>query len=83
MHSTLRQALHSLYWGQPFWVVEGEFCVLISIFPQNYSNNNNHYCAKSSTFAPCLRVAYATQGYAAHRYSSNSIIYYKLKNKTS
>lgn len=62
MHSILRQALHSLYWGQSFEAVWGIFVAnygCVSIFPQNYSNNNNHYCAKSSTFAPFLRVACA------------------------
>lgn len=47
MHSTLRQALHSLYWGQSFWVVEGEFCVLISIFLQNCSNKTTSIARKA------------------------------------
>lgn len=56
MHCVLWYSVHSFHSGQSFRGVEGNFCVFVSIFPQNYSNNINHYCAKSSTFAPFLRV---------------------------
>lgn len=73
MHCVLWYSVHSFHSGQSFGVLEGVFCVFVSIFPQNRSNKTTYYCAKSSTFAPFLGVAYATQGYAARRYS-NSII---------